>query len=571
MTIETRPQAPDLQVDTAVTPLPALEEPAEPARGVEPATAPGTTRRTALARAVVEILARLVPDDAGLTVTLDGDPVSDQRSPGEARRAHVRVHGPDAVSRVALVPSETSLADGYLRGDLDIDGDVALAVEAARRLDPRRLTPADARRLLRYGLELRRGRGPAPEIRRLANLQGQPHSRARDMAAIRFHYDVGEPFYRLWLDRRLTYSCGYFDRDTDPVGDLDAAQEAKLDLVCRKLGLRPGQRLLDIGCGWGSLILHAAERYKVEAFGVTLSERQATEANRRAAVMGLEHRVRADLRDDRDLAGLGAFDAVASIGMFEHVGAANLLSYFEAAREALVPGGRFLNHGIATNRPAPRTAGLRANERIRGPLRVPGWRALRRWSVRSRSPATGRGSSCSTSACCARTTPSRCRRGSRGSRRTGRRPSRPRARRSPEPGASTCRRRGSDSSRVTSMLPSFCWQSQRVSVFRHRGAPALVVVARDVIGVRPGSDRPASGRASRSAGSRGHAARAGPACSPGSPTAPGRRHRRGRRRRMPPRSGRSWRGDNRSCSGASARRCIWRRATAPAGPTPGTG
>jgi cyclopropane-fatty-acyl-phospholipid synthase len=356
MTIETRPE-PLVTHDGAAPGQEPTPGPVTSAR--TGAAAPN--RRTAQARAVVGILSRLIPDDAGLTVALDGDPVPDQPAGSGGRRAHVRVHGPDAVSRVALVPSESSFADGYLRGDLDIDGDVALAVEAARRLDPRRLTPADARRLLRYGLELRRERGSAPEIRRLPDLKGQPHSRARDMAAIRFHYDVGESFYRLWLDRRLTYSCGYFERDTDPSGDLDAAQEAKLDLVCRKLDLRPGQRLLDIGCGWGSLILHAAERYKVEAIGVTLSERQATEANRRAALMGLEHRARAEIRDYRDLAALGTFDAVASIGMFEHVGAAKLIPYFEAARDALAPGGRFLNHGIATNRPTPRTAGLRAN------------------------------------------------------------------------------------------------------------------------------------------------------------------------------------------------------------------
>jgi cyclopropane-fatty-acyl-phospholipid synthase len=355
MTIETRPGTPAQHPDATPAAGPSPGD-AAPSRGA----APSPDRRITLARAVISIVTRLIPEDSGLTVALDGDPAPELPSPG-GRRAHVRMHGPDAVSRVTLVPSETSFSDGYLRGDLDIDGDVALAVEAARRLDPRRLTPADARRLLRYGLELRRDRGSAPEIRRLPDLKGQPHSRARDMAAIRFHYDVGEPFYRLWLDRRLTYSCGYFERDADPSGDLDAAQEAKLDLVCRKLDLRPGQRLLDIGCGWGSLILHAAERYKVEAIGVTLSERQATEANRRAALMGLEHRVRAETRDYRDLAALGAFDAVASIGMFEHVGAANLVPYFEAAREALVPGGRFLNHGIATNRPAPRTAGLRAN------------------------------------------------------------------------------------------------------------------------------------------------------------------------------------------------------------------
>jgi cyclopropane-fatty-acyl-phospholipid synthase len=178
------------------------------------------------------------------------------------------------------------------------------------------------------------------------------------MAAIRFHYDVGEAFYSLWLDRRLTYSCAYFERPDDPASNLDAAQEAKLDLICRKLDLQPGQRLLDIGCGWGSLINFAAERYGVEAVGVTLSQRQADEANRRVGQAGLGDRATAEVRDYRDLSPLGPFDAVASVGMFEHVGASNLGPYFRAAFEALKPGARFLNHGIATTRRRAPLGGL---------------------------------------------------------------------------------------------------------------------------------------------------------------------------------------------------------------------
>ena len=266
------------------------------------------------------------------------------------RRAHVRVSSAAVLARL-LPPTENAFADSFLRGDIDIGGDIAVAIGAARDVDLRRLSGTDLRRLARWALELRRTRAgmpTAPLARPAARLTGRRHSRARDMEALRFHYDVGESFYRLWLDRRLTYSCAYFERDDDPTRDLDAAQEAKLDLVCRKLDLRPGQRLLDIGCGWRSLVLHAAERYKVDAVGVTLSGRQAEEANRRAALMGLDHRVHAEVRDYRDLAPLGPFDAVASVGMFEHVGAAMLPAYFEAAYRALRPGGRFLNHGITT-------------------------------------------------------------------------------------------------------------------------------------------------------------------------------------------------------------------------------
>jgi cyclopropane-fatty-acyl-phospholipid synthase len=363
MTVETMSGVP---VEPAATPDPAAPT-AAPNDGQAdvqlPDGAPQTRllaaeRQMTLARAVVRTLSRALPTDTTLTLDVD------DRSPSPAdagatsdavaaagHRAHVRVHGPGALARM-LPPTENAFADAFLRGDIDIGGDIAGAIEATRDIDLRRLTPSEVRRTLRWSFELRqahRGDAPSPLGRPAARLNGARHSQARDLEAIRFHYDVGEAFFRLWLDRRLTYSCAYFERDDDPVRDLDAAQEAKLDLVCRKLDLRPGQRLLDIGCGWGSLILHAAERYKVDAVGVTLSAHQADEANRRAALMGLERRVRAEVRDYRDLAELGRFDAVASIGMFEHVGAVNLPLYFRAAFDSLAPGGRFLNHGIATS------------------------------------------------------------------------------------------------------------------------------------------------------------------------------------------------------------------------------
>jgi cyclopropane-fatty-acyl-phospholipid synthase len=308
-------------------------------------------RRAALARAIIAILRQAITDPGRVRIELD-DRAPSFAGPADLRGAvaHVRVHGPDAVGRLIWPITPDNLAEGYLRGDLDIDGDVGTAIEIGRSLNPRAVGPNDVRRLLRFGLELRRGTPPASgrPLIRSARLTGRRHSPARDLAAVRFHYDVGEDFYRLWLDRRMAYSCAYFERSDDPAADLDAAQEAKLELICRKLDLKPGQRLLDIGCGWGSLILYAAERHGVMATGVTLSERQATEANRRAAEAGVADRVRAEVRDYRDLDGLGPFDAVASVGMFEHVGADHLRSYFEAAWNAVAPGGRFLNHGIAT-------------------------------------------------------------------------------------------------------------------------------------------------------------------------------------------------------------------------------
>jgi cyclopropane-fatty-acyl-phospholipid synthase len=265
-------------------------------------------------------------------------------------RARVTINGPDALARMLFPPTPDAFAEAYLRGDLEIDGQVIAAVDAGQGLDLRRLGGADLRRLLRWGATLRRGTTRPTTLRRTAQLSGARHSRARDLAAVRFHYDVGNAFFELWLDARLTYSCAYFPPATEPgaaAGVLDEAQEAKLGLIERKLRLRPGVRLLDIGCGWGSLIGHAAAIVGSEAVGVTLSERQATEANRRLVAAGLDDLARAEVLDYRDLGLLGTFDAVASVGMFEHVGRANLGRYFRAAFEALRPGGLFLNHGIA--------------------------------------------------------------------------------------------------------------------------------------------------------------------------------------------------------------------------------
>jgi cyclopropane-fatty-acyl-phospholipid synthase len=321
-------------------------------------------RRRALARAVVRILNRAV-DSSVLDIALaDGrvaatstpvDPAGGVAVMAEQRaRARVAINGPDALARLLFPPLLDAFAEGFLRGDLDIDGDVIAAVDAGQALDLRRLDATDVRRLIRWGTALRRGATRAAPIRRTARLAGPRHSRARDLAAIRFHYDVGNEFFGLWLDRRLTYSCAYFPPGTTfgtAADVLDAAQEAKLGLIARKLRLRPGVRLLDIGCGWGSLIGHAAESAGTEAVGVTLSERQAKEANRRLAAAGLADLARAKVLDYRDLGPLGEFDALASVGMFEHVGRANLTVYFQAAFDALRPGGLFLNHGISQARP----------------------------------------------------------------------------------------------------------------------------------------------------------------------------------------------------------------------------
>jgi cyclopropane-fatty-acyl-phospholipid synthase len=304
------------------------------------ATATTSQRRVAVARQVLDLLRRTLPANTPLELALADDAGAEPpQTP-----ARIVVRGPDALARLLWPPSADALGEAYLRGDIDIEGDIWTALDAGGALNLRRLGRV-LPRLARLGWELRRGAAPAPRLKRVARLSGRCHSRARDLAAVRFHYDVGNDFFALWLDRRLVYSCAYFET---PATSIDAAQEAKLDLICRKLRLEPGMRVLDIGCGWGSLAVFAAERYGVEATGVTLSATQAEWAATDIRRRGLEDRARVMVRDYRDLDGLGPFDAVASVGMFEHVGRERLAQYFAAAMAALRPGGLFLNHGIAT-------------------------------------------------------------------------------------------------------------------------------------------------------------------------------------------------------------------------------
>jgi cyclopropane-fatty-acyl-phospholipid synthase len=177
------------------------------------------------------------------------------------------------------------------------------------------------------------------------------HSRRRDATAVRHHYDVGNDFYALWLDARRIYSCAYFVTGTE---DIDAAQEAKLEHICRKLRLRAGERLLDVGCGWGGLLEYASTRHGVSGVGITLSQPQAEAARERLAAAGVSDRVRIEVRDYRDLPAEWRFDKVVSVGMREHVGAPRLAGYFAAVERVLEPGGLFLDHGLVRGGHEPR-------------------------------------------------------------------------------------------------------------------------------------------------------------------------------------------------------------------------
>ena len=239
------------------------------------------------------------------------------------------------------------LAQAYFQGDIDVEGDFFAALNLKNHLSGIRLPISD-----RVGALLTAFRLPAADDARpsatsqRARLHGnavKAHSRTENRAAISFHYDVSNEFYRLWLDEERVYSCAYF---TSPDDSLDQAQRNKLDHICRKLRLRPGERLLDIGCGWGALVCWAARHHGVQAHGITLSQQQFEYAQQRIRTEGLQDLVTVELRDYRDLAGAGVFDKVSSVGMFEHVGLANLPAYLATVMRVLRPGGLFMNHGI---------------------------------------------------------------------------------------------------------------------------------------------------------------------------------------------------------------------------------
>jgi cyclopropane-fatty-acyl-phospholipid synthase len=255
--------------------------------------------------------------------------------------AQVDIRSPRALSYLATSPGDVGLARAYIMGDLVVEGDLYTAMRGliGRTLD---LTwPAKWRALRSLGgprLLLYRPPRPPQEVR----LRGRLHSRARDAAAISHHYDVSNRFYEWLLGPSMTYTCALF-----PTGSatLEQAQFAKHDLVARKLGLRPGQRLLDVGCGWGGMVMHAAAHYRVRALGVTLSRQQADWAKQAIADAGLSDLAEVRYLDYRDVPE-DDFDAISSIGLTEHIGRVQLPAYFRFLHDRLAPGGRLLNHCI---------------------------------------------------------------------------------------------------------------------------------------------------------------------------------------------------------------------------------
>lgn len=255
-----------------------------------------------------------------------------------------------ALRRMLLPPGELALGEAYLFDDFDIEGSL---VDAFAFVDELELRPQPwsywmqlAWRLWRLGRgSAANGTGGGRDSFGPYEAEGRRHTRARDERSARFHYDVSNPFYKLWLDERMVYSCAYFAR---PDETLDSAQRRKLALVCEKLQLKAGDRLLDIGCGWGSLVLYAAAEYGVEALGITVSKAQAEEANARIARAGLGHLCRVEVCHYESFYSGRPFDKIASIGMFEHVGPDRLGAFMRQVYGLLPQNGRFLLQGAST-------------------------------------------------------------------------------------------------------------------------------------------------------------------------------------------------------------------------------
>jgi cyclopropane-fatty-acyl-phospholipid synthase len=260
----------------------------------------------------------------------------------EERAATFTLLSPLALAHVLRAPGELGIGRAYVAGLIEVD-DLEAALQIVDQFEPPPLTLSQQARL---GVGLIRACGlvvpprpPAAELR----LRGERHSLGRDRRAVRHHYDVGNEFFALFLDASMTYSCAYWAGGAE---SLEEAQEAKLELVCGKLALREGERVLDVGCGWGSFALHAATRHGAHVVGVTLSDPQAQLARERARAAGVAERVEIRVADYRELSG-ETFDAIASIGMVEHVGEERIDLYAGRLTALLRPGGRLLNHGIA--------------------------------------------------------------------------------------------------------------------------------------------------------------------------------------------------------------------------------
>jgi cyclopropane-fatty-acyl-phospholipid synthase len=292
-------------------------------------------------------LARTAPLRAALAQALPERPFSiafwdGSEVPGTAPGPRLTVRSPRAAAHVLYHPIELGVGRAYVSGEIEVD-DLDAAVEMVREWKPPVLDRATKARLALAAVQAAGLTKPPPPPAAELVPQGRRYTLARDRRSVRHHYDLPPEFFALFLDPSMTYSCAIFSRGATT---LEEAQETKLELVCTKLGLAEGDRILDVGCGWGSFALHAAQRHGVHVTGITLSPPQAEIARARAAEAGLSDRVDIRVQDWRELTG-ERFDAIASIGMVEHVGEDSIDAYALRLHDLLAPGGRLLNHGIA--------------------------------------------------------------------------------------------------------------------------------------------------------------------------------------------------------------------------------
>ena len=279
----------------------------------------------------------------------DGTTWQPKSESGEPARCTLVLQHPGALRKMFAPPFDLSLGEAYIYNDFDIEGEMAALFPVIEYFLNGRLGIVQQ---LRYGkrlLSLPKTDQPRPGDM-AAKVHGARHSKGRDKQAVTYHYDLSNDFYSLFLDRRMVYTCAYFKTPGD---DLDTAQENKLDYVCRKLRLRPGERLLDLGCGWGGLAIYAAQHYGVQVHSVTLSQPQVELARERIAQAGLTDRCLVEVRDYRDVQESNGYDKIAAIGIVEHIGRAMQETYFKHAWRLLRPGGVFLNHNIALHSNSP--------------------------------------------------------------------------------------------------------------------------------------------------------------------------------------------------------------------------
>ncbi len=267
---------------------------------------------------------------------------------GSTRCTLVLQH-PGALRKMFVPPSDLSLGEAYIYNDFDIEGDIEALLPLMEYFLERPWGKMEQVRFAKSLLSLPK-MGQSRPGNTAAKVRGALHSKERDLQATNYHYDRSNEFYALWLDARMIYSCAYF---ATPDDELEKAQEQKLNYLCRKLRLQPGERLLDIGCGWGGLIIYAAQHYGVEADGITLSPQQAKLARERIKEAGLENRCHVEICDYREVSKPRGYDKLVSVSMAEHIGKPLLPTYFKQAWNLLRPEGVFLNHGINVHSTAP--------------------------------------------------------------------------------------------------------------------------------------------------------------------------------------------------------------------------